>query len=71
MEKLKVGKRYRTHSDDLEIDFDYEVIDISNNKILYKIIENRTTLPFSNYSGIKCSNYNIETKFVINSVELI
>ena len=70
MKKLEIGKKYRVKSNSGEIDFDYEVLDIKDNKILYKVLENRTKLPFSNYCGIKMSNYNKNSQFVENSEEL-
>lgn len=67
MKELEKGKKYRTHSDDFEITLEYEVIDILNRKVVYKVLESSTTC----YSGINCSNYDKKSKFVINSEELI
>lgn len=70
MDKLEVGKNYRTKNNNGEIDFDYEILDISNNKVVFKVLEDRTTLPFSNYRNVKASNYDINSQFVRNSKEL-
>lgn len=70
MERLMIGKKYRTKSNNNEIDFDYKVLDISNNKVVFEVLADRTTLPFSNYNSIKCLNYNINSQFVKNSKEL-
>lgn len=70
MERLVIGNKYRTKNINNEIDFDYKVLDISNNKVVFKVLVDRTTLPFSNYNGIKCLNYNINSQFVKNSEEL-
>lgn len=71
MKELEIGKKYTTKSDDKEIDFDFKVLDISGNKVVFKIIANRTTLPFANYNGVECLNYNKNSQFIRNSVELI
>ena len=71
MEKLTIGKKYTTKTDNKEIDFDYKVLDISNNKVLLKVLADRTTLPFSNYKGVKSLKYNINSQFIRNSKELI
>lgn len=71
MERLTIGKKYTTKSDNKEIDFDYKVLDISNNKVLFKVLADRTTLPFSNYKGVKSLKYNINSQFIRNSKELI
>lgn len=71
MERLEIGKKYTTKSDNKEIDFDFKVLDISNNKVVIKILTDRTTLPFANYNGVKCLNYNKNSQFIRNSVELI
>lgn len=71
MERLEIGKKYTTKSDNKQIDFDYKVLDISNDKVLFKILADRTTLPFSNYNGVKSLKYNINSQFIKNSKELI
>lgn len=71
MERLIIGKKYTTKSDNKQIDFDYKVLDISNNKVLLKVLTDRTSLPFSNYKGIKSLKYNIKSQFIRNSKELI
>lgn len=70
MDKLEVGKKYKTKNDNREIDFDYEVLDISNNKVVFKVLEDRTILPFSSYRNIKALKYDINSQFVRNSKEL-
>lgn len=71
MKELEIGKKYTTKSDDKEIDFDFRVLDIANNKVVVEILVDRTTLPFSSYSGVKCLNYNTNSQFIKNSKELI
>lgn len=71
MEKLVIGKKYMTKSNNKEIDFDFKVLDISNNKVAVEIIQDRTILPFSNYCGVKCLNYDKNSQFIRNSKELI
>ena len=71
MDRLVIGKKYTTKSDNKQIDFDYKVLDISNNKVLLKVLKDRTTLPFSNYKGVKSLKYNINSQFIRNSKELI
>lgn len=71
MKKLEIGKKYTTHSDNKEIDFDYLVLDFKKNKVLVKILSDRTKLPFSNYVGIKCLNYSANSQFLKNSKELL
>lgn len=71
MKNLEIGKKYRTKSDNGEIEFDYKVLDISKNKVVFKILADKTTLPFSSYSGVKCLNYNRNSQFIRNSRELI
>lgn len=71
MERLEIGNKYTTKSDNKQIDFDYKVLDISNDKVLFKVLADRTILPFSNYNGVKSLKYNIKSQFVRNSKELI
>lgn len=71
MDRLVIGKKYTTKSDNKQINFDYKVLDISNNKVLLKVLKDRTTLPFSNYKGVKSLKYNINSQFIRNSKELI
>ena len=71
MDRLVIGKKYTTKSDNKQIDFDYKVLDISNNKVLLKVLKDRTTLPLSNYKGVKSLKYNINSQFIRNSKELI
>lgn len=71
MERLVIGKKYTTKSNNRQIDFDYKVLDISNNKVLLKVLADRTTLPFSNYNGVKSLKYNTKSQFIRNSEELI
>lgn len=71
MERLITGKKYTTKSDNKEIDFDYKVLDISDGKVLFKILTDRTTLPFSNYKGVKSLKYNLNSQFIRNSRVLI
>lgn len=70
MDKLEVGKKYRTKNANGEIDFDYKVLDILNNKVVFKVLEDRTTLPFSSYRNVKALTYDINSQFVRNSKEL-
>lgn len=71
MEKLEIGKKYRTRNDNEEISFDYKVLDITNNKVVFKVLENRTILPFSTYRNVKALKYDINSQFVRNSKEII
>lgn len=71
MDKLEIGKKYTTKSDNKEIDFDYRVLEISKDKVVFKVLADRTTLPFSNYNGVKCLKYNTASQFIRNSKELI
>lgn len=71
MNRLEVGKEYRTKNDNGEIDFDYKVLDMKNNKVVFKVLEDRTSLPFSSYRNIKALKYDINSQFIRNSKELI
>lgn len=71
MERLVIGKKYTTKSDNKQIDFDYKVLDISNDRVLFKVLTDRTILPFSNYNGVKSLKYNIKSQFIRNSKVLI
>lgn len=71
MNKLKIGKKYTTKSNNGEINFDYKVLDISNNKVVCEVLKNRTTLPYSNFNGIKSLNYDVNSQFIKNSEEII
>ena len=70
MKELKIGKKYRTKNNAGEIDFDYTVLDLRDNKILYEVLKDRTKLPFSNYCGRKKGKYNKNSQFVKNSEEI-
>lgn len=71
MGNLVIGRKYTTKSDNKEIDFDFKVLDICKNKVVFEILADRTTLPFSNYSGVKCLNYDENSQFIRNSRQLI
>ena len=71
MERLVIGKKHTTKSDNKQIDFDYKVLDISNDRVLFKVLTDRTILPFSNYNGVKSLKYNIKSQFIRNSKVLI
>lgn len=71
MERLAIGKKYRTKNNNNEIDFDYKVLDISNKKVVFEVLANRTSLPFYNYNSIECLNYDLNSQFVKNSEELV
>ena len=71
MEKLEIGKKYRTRNDNEEISFDYKVLDIKDNKVVFEVLKDRTTLPFSSYRGIKALSYDINSQFIRNSKEIV
>lgn len=71
MKRLVIGRKYTTKNNSKEIDFDFRVLDIANNKVVFEILADRTTLPFSSYSGVKCLSYNTNSQFIRNSKELI
>ena len=66
--ELIVGKTYNTKNDTGEIDFTYRIVEIKDNKILYDIIENRSSnICMAGYLGIKMLDYNLKSSFVRNS----
>ena len=66
--ELTVGETYNTKNNTGEIDFTYRVIEIKENKVVYKIISNRSNnICMAGYLGIKMSDYNLKSSFVRNS----
>lgn len=68
MDKLEIGKKYKTKNDIGNINLEFEVIDIKENRVLIKILKSKT-----NYlkEGIKSFNYDINSQLVKNSKEIV
>ncbi|HJJ05775.1 MAG TPA: hypothetical protein OIM45_08095 [Clostridiaceae bacterium] len=71
MNELKVGKKYTVKTENENIDFDYEVLEINNGQIAYKILENRSTNISMMREGTNVIFYDKASTFVKLSKELI
>ena len=67
MNKLEIGKKYKTKNDLGSIDIIYEVLNIDNKCMAYKILEDRSEILIYSTIG-KCM---LKSQFVRNSEEII